>query len=54
MNEKIKSSVMQRASSDQILKMAHAQAMKTMFEDGIEKVLQGITTLQEVLRVTSE
>jgi type II secretory ATPase GspE/PulE/Tfp pilus assembly ATPase PilB-like protein len=28
--------------------------MKTMQEDGIEKVKAGITTLEEVMRVTQE
>jgi type II secretory ATPase GspE/PulE/Tfp pilus assembly ATPase PilB-like protein len=28
--------------------------MKTMYEDGIDKVVSGLTTLSEVLRVTSE
>jgi type IV pilus assembly protein PilB len=35
-----------------IRKLARKQAMRTLFEDGIVKVLRGMTTLDEVLRIT--
>jgi general secretion pathway protein E len=28
--------------------------MRTMYEDGMVKALQGVTTIEEVLRVTQE
>jgi general secretion pathway protein E len=28
--------------------------MITLYENGLQKVLQGVTTLEEVMRVTSE
>src|SRR3989339_354844 len=49
--ENIKELIIKRASSSEISKMARANGMTTMFEDGIQKVIQGITTLEEVLRV---
>ena len=33
---------------------ARASGMKTMFEDGLQKVEVGMTTLEEVLRVIRE
>lgn len=36
----------------QIRKVARDQGMKTLFEDGMAKVKKGITTLEEVMRVT--
>lgn len=42
------------ADADTIKNQAVSEGMITMFEDGIEKVKQGITTLEEVVRVTKE
>lgn len=52
MNNAIKALILARASSDDILAAARKSGMKTMIEDGIEKVIQGQTTLSEVLRTT--
>jgi type II secretory ATPase GspE/PulE/Tfp pilus assembly ATPase PilB-like protein len=54
MGESIKDLIMKRASSDQIMVQARKNGMTTMLEDGITKVLNGITTLQEVLRIINE
>jgi len=35
----------------ELLKMARLDGMKTLMEDGIEKVREGVTTLEELLRV---
>lgn len=40
-------------STDEYVRAAKEQGMRTMFQDGLEKALQGKTTLQEVLRVTA-
>jgi general secretion pathway protein E len=45
---------MQRANEGEIEKQARAEGMRTMYEDGIAKAVAGITTLEEVLRVTQE
>ncbi|MEK7559963.1 MAG: GspE/PulE family protein [Patescibacteria group bacterium] len=54
MSPTIKDLVMANASSDDIEKQAKSEGMVTMIEDGIFKCVQGITTVEEVLRVTSE
>lgn len=40
--------------SDQIEKEAERQGMLKMKQDGILKVLEGVTSLEEVLRVAEE
>ncbi|MBI5045549.1 MAG: type II/IV secretion system protein [Candidatus Niyogibacteria bacterium] len=54
MSETIKNMVMSGATSDDLEKQAKKEGMITMLEDGIIKAAQGITTLEEVLRVTRE
>jgi len=44
--------ILQKADSDLILKSAAQDGMTIMLEDGLEKVAQGLTTIEEVLRVT--
>jgi type II secretory ATPase GspE/PulE/Tfp pilus assembly ATPase PilB-like protein len=53
-DEKIRNAVMAKASSDDIRKLAIAGGMTTLMEDGIGKIRQGVTTVEEVLRVTRE
>lgn len=43
-----------RANTWTIQKQAREQGMQTMREDGWEKVLAGITTIEEIVRVTKE
>ncbi|HEY4497970.1 MAG TPA: ATPase, T2SS/T4P/T4SS family [Candidatus Paceibacterota bacterium] len=50
----IKELVIRRASSDEIERQAKAEGMTTMLENGIIKCVQGITTIEEVLRVVNE
>ena len=54
MTETVKDMTVRRATSDEIEKQARREGMVTMFEDGIIKAVQGITSVEEVLRVTSE
>ncbi len=54
MTETIKNLVMKDSSSDDIEKQAKKDGMITMLEDGIIKAAQGVTSVEEVLRVTSE
>jgi len=53
-DEAIKKLITQKAPTGQIKKKAISQGMKTLWEDGQEKIAQGITTQEEVLRVTQE
>lgn len=47
----IKRLIMTHANADEIGVVAKKQGMRTMFEDGIDKVIQGVTTIEEVYRV---
>lgn len=48
----IKNLVLKRESEHEIKRIACEQGMKTLRENGIAKILQGITTPEEVVRVT--
>ena len=54
MTPTIKQLLMQSATADQIEEQAKKEGMMTMLEDGIFKCVQGITTIEEVFRVTTE
>jgi len=54
MNEEIKNMVTIKMSANDIRKRALEQGMTTLYSDGIEKIKKGITTIEEVLRVTEE
>ena len=44
---------MARASTDEIEKMASAQGMISLREDGWLKVRRGLTSIEEILRVVA-
>lgn len=46
--------ILKKASSEEIKKQADKQGMLTMLEDGFIKAKNGITTLEEILRVTKD
>ncbi len=50
----IKDIIMKNGTSDDIEKQARAEGMMTMIEDGIFKAVQGLTSIEEILRVVSE
>lgn len=50
----IKDLILKNSTSDQIEEEARKEGMLTMLEDGFIKAAQGITSVEEVLRVTSE
>jgi len=52
MTEGIKSLVLKTSDANQIKQAAVAQGMKTLRDDGIRKVVEGRTTISEVLRIT--
>ncbi|MDE2037629.1 MAG: type II/IV secretion system protein [Patescibacteria group bacterium] len=54
MGSSIKDMIMKDATSEQIEAQAKKEGMLTMLEDGIFKCVQGLTTIEEVLRVVSE
>jgi len=51
-NEELRSIITHKASSDEIRKKAIELGMTTLIDDGISRVLQGETTLDEIARVT--
>lgn len=53
-NDEIRELIMKRANANEIKAAASRNGMTTMMEDGIQKALKGITTLEEVLRVFHE
>jgi len=50
-SEKISKLIVEKASASDIQKQAISEGMLTMKQDGYVKVLEGITTVDEVLRV---
>jgi type IV pilus assembly protein PilB len=50
----IKDMIVKRATSDEIRKQAIKEGMRTMVEDGFVKAAQGVTSIEEVLRVIVE
>lgn len=53
-SEKIRQAIVDKKSAMDITKIAQSEGMQSLREDGLQKVLDGITTVEEVLRVTSE
>lgn len=54
MSEPVRELVLKRASSDQIKKKGLSLGMRTLRQDGWEKIILGITTPAEVIRVTQQ
>jgi type IV pilus assembly protein PilB len=54
MTDALSNVILKEPSEASILKEAKAQGMITMKQDGILKVLRGVTTIEEVLRVSEE
>jgi type II secretory ATPase GspE/PulE/Tfp pilus assembly ATPase PilB-like protein len=53
-DEEIREAILRKASSTEMKQIAIKNGMTTMIEDGFQKALLGITTVEEVLRVTHE
>ena len=51
MSDSLRRLILDRAGHDDLRAMAREQGMRTLREDGLEKVRQGITSIPEVLRV---
>jgi len=52
--ETIKDLIVKQATSDQVQAQAQKEGMRTMIEDGFIKAAQGVTSIEEVLRVIVE
>ena len=54
MDDALRSAVMRHAGMGEIERLARDAGMRTMYEDGLAKALAGLTTIEEVLRVTED
>jgi general secretion pathway protein E len=54
MTDPVRKLIMAHEEAGAIQKLAITEGMQTLYENGLVKVIQGITTLEEVMRVTSE
>jgi general secretion pathway protein E len=54
MSDPIRRLVMNHATSGEIHDLAVTEGMRTMYQDGLLKCLSGVTTIEEILRVTQE
>ena len=54
MDDPLRRLVLQHAEAGEIRKAACSAGMQTMYQDGLQKALAGVTTVDEVLRVTRE
>lgn len=52
-NPELEELILTNPSSQEVWQLARKQGIKTLFEDGLTKVENGITTLQELLRVAA-
>ena len=53
-SEPIRELILKSASSQQIKQKAISQGMRTLRQDGLQKVFKGLTSLAEVIRVTQQ
>jgi type IV pilus assembly protein PilB len=53
MSERIKEMVVSKSAEAEIEAVAREEGMLTLREDGVNKVRTGLTSIEEVLRVTA-
>jgi len=54
MDDELRRAVMRHAGMGELEQLAKQAGMRTMYEDGIVKAMAGLTTIEEVLRVTED
>ena len=54
MSDGLRSLIMRHATASELRAEGIAEGMETMYENGLKKAVEGVTTLEEVLRVTRE
>jgi type IV pilus assembly protein PilB len=52
MSEEIREMTIEKASADQVRRVSVEQGMRTLQQDGVDKVRMGVTSIQEIARVT--
>jgi type II secretory ATPase GspE/PulE/Tfp pilus assembly ATPase PilB-like protein len=53
-NDILRKAIIDERNSNEIEELARSFGMKTMLEDGLVKVKNGMTTMEEVIRVSRE
>ncbi len=53
-SEAMRSLILQESDKSTLAACAQREGARTMYQDGLRKVMRGVTTLEEVLRVTQE
>jgi type IV pilus assembly protein PilB len=51
-SNEIRDLILRNATTNEILEAASSQGMKTLRQNALQKVIDGVTTVEEVLRVT--
>ncbi len=54
MSDTIRSMILQHSDARNIAKVALSEGMQSMYQDGLQKLLQGVTSVEEVLRATRD
>ena len=54
MNDDVRAMIYNKVSADDLRRRARELGMRSLREDGLRKVIAGITTLEEVLGITME
>jgi type IV pilus assembly protein PilB len=49
--EAVERLIVERKSADELMRVAVAEGMITLRQDGLERVRQGVTTVEEISRV---
>ena len=52
LDESFHDPILRRAAAPEFLRLARERGMTSMFEDGVRKALQSLTTIEELLRIT--
>ena len=54
LNDEIKAKILETAEASALREVAVRNGMRTLRDNGLAKVSEGLTTIDEVLRVTTE
>ena len=54
MSEGIKGALSENISEHEVRELAKKQGMVTMLQDGVLKAIDGLTTVDEIMRVTKD
>jgi type II secretory ATPase GspE/PulE/Tfp pilus assembly ATPase PilB-like protein len=52
--QKLRDLIIQKPTEEELFKAGTSEGMITMFQDGLDKISSGLTTIEEVFRVVSE